>query len=158
MKSGIDTGVFDQLNGSAMRLARERLPPAKTPGIHRGKPDRKMGQRRTRTGDVVLGDLRLPPGAVIGMTEQLNKAFATAMRVPDRGCIHLSGLATGVRRIVVVAARHVTEQRQLGGDGYMADNAVKRRCRDEHLPGIYERAARIIQIINGRATVEVVVQ
>jgi len=91
------------------------LMPADTPGIVLGKPDRKMGQRGTRTCDVVLNDVRLLESMIIGGPERINKGFATAMQVLDRGRIHLSAVATGTaQRMVDVATAYAVERKQFG--------------------------------------------
>jgi len=91
------------------------LVPADTPGIRLGKPDRKMGQRGTKTCDVVLEDVRVPASAIIGGPERLNQGFKTAMKVLDRGRIHVSAMAIGTaRRMLDEALRYATERRQFG--------------------------------------------
>lgn len=91
------------------------LLPADTPGIQLGRSDKKMGQRGTRTCDVVLENVRLPESAIIGGPERLNKGFATAMQVLDRGRIHLSAVATGTaQRMMDVAAGYAAERKQFG--------------------------------------------
>jgi len=91
------------------------LVPADTPGIRLGKPDRKMGQRGTKTCDVVLEDVRVPASAIIGGPERLNQGFKTAMKVLDRGRIHVSAMAVGTaRRMLDEALRYATERRQFG--------------------------------------------
>ncbi|MGI6247400.1 MAG: acyl-CoA dehydrogenase family protein [Pseudochelatococcus sp.] len=91
------------------------LLPADTPGIRLGKPDRKMGQRGTRTCDVILDDVRLPESAIIGGPANLNKGFRTAMKVLDRGRVHVAAVATGAaQRMVDVATAYAAERRQFG--------------------------------------------
>jgi acyl-CoA dehydrogenase len=91
------------------------LVPAGTPGIRLGRPDRKMGQRGTRTCDVVLEDVRVPASAIIGGPARLNQGFKTAMKVLDRGRIHVSAMAVGTaRRMLDEALRYATERRQFG--------------------------------------------
>ena len=91
------------------------LMPADTPGIVLGRPDKKMGQRGTRTCDVNLENVRLPESAIIGGPENLNKGFRTAMKVLDRGRIHLSAVATGTaQRMLDEAATYANERVQFG--------------------------------------------
>src|SRR5690606_24259300 len=54
------------------------LIPADLPGISLGKTDRKMGQRGTKTCDVILENVRVPADAVIGGVEGMG--FKTAMK------------------------------------------------------------------------------
>ena len=91
------------------------LLPADTPGIHVATPDRKMGQRGAKTADVVLEDVRLPESAIIGGPENEGKGFRTAMKVLDRGRIHLSGVATGAsQRMVDIAVDYANSRKQFG--------------------------------------------
>jgi acyl-CoA dehydrogenase len=86
---------------------------ADTPGIRLGKPDRKMGQRGTRTCDVVFEDARVPADRIIGGVP--GRGFRTAMKVLDRGRIHISAVATGLaRRMLEEAARYAVQRRQFG--------------------------------------------
>ncbi|WP_262313608.1 acyl-CoA dehydrogenase family protein, partial [Klebsiella pneumoniae] len=62
--------------------------PADTPGISLGKPDKKMGQRGTKTCDVVLENVRVPAANIIGGVPGVG--FKTAMKVLDRGRLHIS--------------------------------------------------------------------
>jgi len=71
------------------------LVPADTPGITVAKPDRKLGQRGTKTSDVIFDDVRIPEENIIGGPQNLNRGFRTAMKVLDRGRVHISAMATG---------------------------------------------------------------
>jgi acyl-CoA dehydrogenase len=73
--------------------------PAGLPGLTLGKPDRKMGQRGTRTCDVHLDNVRVPAANIIG--GEPGKGFKTAMKVLDRGRLHLSALACGMARRIL---------------------------------------------------------
>ncbi|PHS05139.1 MAG: acyl-CoA dehydrogenase [Blastopirellula sp.] len=91
------------------------LLPADTPGITLGPTDRKMGQRGTRTCDVILNDVRLPETAIIGGPERLNKGFYTAMKVLDRGRIHLTAVSVGTaQRMLDLAVSYAAERKQFG--------------------------------------------
>lgn len=91
------------------------LLPADTPGIVLGKTDKKMGQRGTRTCDVILENVRVPESAIIGGPDNLNCGFRTAMKVLDRGRIHLSGVATGTsQRMVDLSTQYAAERHQFG--------------------------------------------
>lgn len=89
------------------------LVPADTPGISFGAPDKKMGQRGTVTCDVLFDDVRVPAENIIG--GKPGQGFKTAMKVLDRGRIHMSAVATGMaRRLVDESVRYATERRQFG--------------------------------------------
>lgn len=87
--------------------------PASTSGIVLGKPDKKMGQRGTVICDVTFEDCVVPASAIIGGTPGLG--FKTAMKVLDRGRIHISALACGMsERLIEESVRYAIERRQFG--------------------------------------------
>ena len=67
---------------------------AGTAGLSVGKTDKKMGQKGSLTADVVFEDCRVPASALIGGREGIG--FKTAMKVLDRGRLHLSAVCTGL--------------------------------------------------------------
>lgn len=89
--------------------------PTSTPGITIGRPDKKMGQRGTRTCDISLTDVRVPAENMVGGEERVNQGFKTAMKVLDRGRIHMAALAIGqARRLINEALAYATERKQFG--------------------------------------------
>lgn len=87
--------------------------PAGLPGLSLGAPDKKMGQRGTKTCDVVLENVRLPQSSVIG--GEPGRGFKTAMKVLDRGRLHLSALACGVaQRVLDESVAYARERKQFG--------------------------------------------
>ena len=87
--------------------------PAATPGITFGKPDKKMGQRGTITCDVNFDDVVVPHANIIGGLP--GRGFKTAMKVLDRGRIHISALATGMsHRLVAESVAYAAERKQFG--------------------------------------------
>ncbi|WP_428851970.1 acyl-CoA dehydrogenase family protein [Imbroritus primus] len=87
--------------------------PADLPGITLGKPDRKMGQRGTKTCDVVLDGVRVPAANIIGGVA--GRGFKTAMKVLDRGRLHVSALACGMaERLIRDAVEYAKERKQFG--------------------------------------------
>ncbi|MGH1423904.1 MAG: acyl-CoA dehydrogenase family protein [Pseudooceanicola sp.] len=91
------------------------LLPADTPGITVAKPDRKLGQRGTKTSDVILDDVRLPESAIIGGPVNLNRGFRTAMKVLDRGRVHVASMAVGTaQRMLDIATAYALERHQFG--------------------------------------------
>jgi len=87
--------------------------PAGLPGLTLGKPDRKMGQRGTKTCDVNLENVRVPALNVIGGLP--GKGFKTAMKVLDRGRLHVSAIACGMaNRILQESIAYAQQRRQFG--------------------------------------------
>lgn len=86
---------------------------AGTPGLSVGKVDRKMGQRGSLTSDVVFEDCRVPAAALIGGREGVG--FKTAMKVLDRGRLHLGAVCTGLaERLIEESVRYARERKQFG--------------------------------------------
>ncbi|MCO5070461.1 MAG: acyl-CoA dehydrogenase family protein [Rhizobiaceae bacterium] len=89
------------------------LVPRDTPGLSIGKKDRKMGQRGTTTSDVMFDNVRVPASAIIGL--QPGRGFRLAMRVLDRGRIHIAALATGMcDRLISEMIGYAKERKQFG--------------------------------------------
>lgn len=87
--------------------------PAKSPGLSLGKPDRKMGQRGTKTCDVILDNVRVPAANIIG--GKPGQGFKTAMKVLDRGRLHISAVACGMaQRILDEAVAYARNRKQFG--------------------------------------------
>ncbi|WP_442595547.1 acyl-CoA dehydrogenase family protein [Parapusillimonas sp. JC17] len=87
--------------------------PADAPGISLGKPDKKMGQRGTKTCDVVLEDVKVDAANIIGGVPE--KGFRTAMKVLDRGRLHISALACGMAdRLIHDAVDYAKQRKQFG--------------------------------------------
>jgi acyl-CoA dehydrogenase len=87
--------------------------PTDTPGITIGKPDKKMGQKGSATCDVILEDVRVPASAIIGGVP--GRGFRTAMKVLDRGRIHIAGVALGMcDRLIEMSTRYAMERKQFG--------------------------------------------
>jgi acyl-CoA dehydrogenase len=87
--------------------------PAETPGVSFGKPDKKMGQKGTITCDVIFEDALVPAVNIIG--GKPGRGFKTAMKVLNRGRIHISALASGMsHRLVEEQVRYAVERKQFG--------------------------------------------
>ena len=87
--------------------------PAGLPGLSLGKPDHKMGQRGTKTCDVHLDQVRVPAAHIIG--GEPGQGFKTAMKVLDRGRLHVSALACGMaQRILRESIAYAQQRRQFG--------------------------------------------
>jgi acyl-CoA dehydrogenase len=86
---------------------------AKTPGLSIGKIDKKMGQRGAHTADVIFENCRVPVGQLIGLQE--GQGFKTAMKVLEKGRIHIAAICVGVaERMLRDALNYAVERKQFG--------------------------------------------
>ncbi len=86
---------------------------AKTPGITIGKADRKMGQHGSHTSDVIFDGCRVPAENLIGLKE--GQGFKTAMKVLDKGRIHIAAVCVGVaERMLADALKYAMDRKQFG--------------------------------------------
>ena len=86
---------------------------AKSPGISLGLPDRKMGQRGAHTCDVIFDTVRVPAANLIGGRE--GQGFKMAMRVLDKGRIHIAAVCIGAaKRMLADALAYAAEREQFG--------------------------------------------
>ena len=84
-----------------------------TPGLQIGPPDRKMGQKGTHTADVMFDDCRVPASQLLGGVE--GQGFKTAMKVLDRGRLHIGAVCVGVaERLIEDSLRYAVERKQFG--------------------------------------------
>ncbi len=82
-------------------------------GIRLGKPEKKMGQKGAHVCDVVFEDCRIPGEALIGGVE--GQGFKTAMKVLDRGRLHLAAVCIGIaKRLTADALDYAMERKQFG--------------------------------------------
>ncbi|WP_153102043.1 acyl-CoA dehydrogenase family protein [Paraburkholderia hayleyella] len=86
---------------------------AGTPGLTLGKIDKKMGQKGAHTCDVIFDNCRVPLAGLIGGKEGVG--FRTAMKVLDKGRLHIAAVATGAaQRMLRDAVRYALERKQFG--------------------------------------------
>jgi acyl-CoA dehydrogenase len=84
-----------------------------TPGLSLGKVDKKMGQRGAHTCDVIFEHCRVPAANLIGGKEGVG--FKTAMKVLDKGRLHIAAVCVGAaRRMLDDALRYAMERKQFG--------------------------------------------
>jgi acyl-CoA dehydrogenase len=85
---------------------------APRPGLSRGKPERKMGQHGAQVCDIVFDNCAVGADALLGAEGQ---GFKTAMRVLDRGRLHIAAVCVGIaERLLAEALRYALERRQFG--------------------------------------------
>ncbi len=86
---------------------------ADTPGLSLGKKDKKMGQRGTVTCDVIFENAEVPAQNIIGGKE--GQGFKTAMKVLDRGRLHMGATSVGMaKRLIKESLDYATSRKQFG--------------------------------------------
>lgn len=87
--------------------------PRNSKGVSVGRPERKMGQHGTAIADVVLEDCVVPAANLIGGKE--GTGFKTAMKVLDRGRLHIAAVCVGTaERLIADSLRYAMERKQFG--------------------------------------------
>jgi len=86
---------------------------AGTPGLSLGAIDKKMGQKGSYTCDVIFDDVRVHKDQIIGGVE--GQGFKTAMKILDRGRLHISAICVGsAERIIHEALTYAIDRKQFG--------------------------------------------
>jgi len=86
--------------------------PATTPGITIGKPEKKMGQQGAHICDVIFENARVPASLRLGAE---GEGFKVAMKVLDRGRLHISAVCVGVaERLIRECVSYAREREQFG--------------------------------------------
>ncbi|HWK35274.1 acyl-CoA dehydrogenase family protein [Sphingomonas sp.] len=88
------------------------LVPRDLPGVSIGEPEHKMGQKGAKVADVILDDVPVPAANRLGAE---GEGFKIAMRVLDRGRLHIAAVCVGVaERLIADCVAYATERRQFG--------------------------------------------
>jgi acyl-CoA dehydrogenase len=88
------------------------LVPADSPGLSIGKPEKKMGQQGAHICDVNFDNVPVPPENMLGAE---GEGFKVAMRVLDRGRLHIAALCVGVaERLIADCVAYAAERKQFG--------------------------------------------
>jgi acyl-CoA dehydrogenase len=88
------------------------LVPADLPGVSIGKPEKKMGQQGAHVCDVNFDEAPVPAANRLGAE---GEGFKIAMRVLDRGRLHIAAVCVGIaERLIVDAVAYATERKQFG--------------------------------------------
>ncbi|TFY88951.1 acyl-CoA dehydrogenase [Pseudomonas kairouanensis] len=84
-----------------------------TPGLSLGKRDHKMGQQGAHTSDVIFDNVRVPASQLIGGVEGVG--FKTAMKVLDKGRLHIAAVSVGAaERMLNDALHYAIDRKQFG--------------------------------------------
>ena len=88
------------------------LVPRDLPGLSVGKPERKMGQQGAHVCDVNFDNVRVPVQNRLGAE---GDGFKVAMRVLDRGRLHISAVCVGAaERLIADSIAYARERQQFG--------------------------------------------
>ena len=88
------------------------LVPRDLKGISVGKPEKKMGQQGAHICDVHFDDVRVPSENRLG---EEGEGFKVAMRVLDRGRLHIASVCCGVaERLIEDCVNYAGERKQFG--------------------------------------------
>ena len=88
------------------------LVPRGLPGVTIGEPEKKMGQKGAKVADVNFDDVPVPAANRLGAE---GEGFKIAMRVLDRGRLHISAVSVGVaERLITDCVAYASERKQFG--------------------------------------------
>lgn len=88
------------------------LVPADLPGVSIGKPEKKMGQQGAHVCDVNFDEAPVPAANRLG---EEGEGFKIAMRVLDRGRLHIAAVCVGVaERLIADAVTYASDRKQFG--------------------------------------------
>lgn len=88
------------------------LVPGDTPGLIRGKPEKKMGQQGTHVAELAFNNCKLPASALLGVE---GKGFELTMQGIDRSRLHMGAICVGIaRRLIDESLKYAMTRRQFG--------------------------------------------
>jgi acyl-CoA dehydrogenase len=85
---------------------------ANSPGLTVGTPEKKMGQHGAHVCDVVFDNVAVPPENMLGAE---GEGFKVAMRVLDRGRLHISAVCVGAAERLIADSVAYANERIQGG-------------------------------------------
>jgi acyl-CoA dehydrogenase len=88
------------------------LVPADSPGLTIGAPEKKMGQQGAHVCDVTFDSVAVPPENMLGAE---GEGFKVAMRVLDRGRLHIAAVCVGAAERLIADAVGYALERVQGG-------------------------------------------
>ncbi|MDE0879370.1 MAG: acyl-CoA dehydrogenase family protein [Sphingomonas bacterium] len=88
------------------------LVPRDLPGLTVGEPEKKMGQKGAKVADVNFDEVEVPAANRLGAE---GEGFKIAMRVLDRGRLHISAVCVGVaERLIADCVAYAGDRQQFG--------------------------------------------
>ena len=104
--------VMARTGGEGARGVSAFLVPRDLPGLSVGEPEKKMGQKGAKVADVIFDEVPVPAKYMLGAE---GEGFKIAMRVLDRGRLHISGVCVGVaERLIADCVAYASERKQFG--------------------------------------------
>ena len=104
--------VMARTGGEGAKGVSAFLVPADLPGLSIGKPEQKMGQQGAHVCDVNFDDVPVPAANRLG---EEGEGFKIAMRVLDRGRLHIAAVCVGVaERLIADAVAYALDRKQFG--------------------------------------------
>jgi acyl-CoA dehydrogenase len=104
--------VMARTGGEGARGVSAFLVPSDLPGLSIGAPEKKMGQQGAHVCDVNFDDVPVPADNRLG---EEGEGFKVAMRVLDRGRLHIAAVCVGIaERLIRDAVAYASERRQFG--------------------------------------------
>jgi acyl-CoA dehydrogenase len=104
--------VMARTGGEGSRGVSAFLVPFDLPGLSIGAPEKKMGQQGAHVCDVNFDDVPVPAANRLG---EEGEGFKVAMRVLDRGRLHIAAVCVGIaERLIRDAVAYASERRQFG--------------------------------------------
>jgi acyl-CoA dehydrogenase len=104
--------VMARTGGAGAKGVSAFLVPADLPGVSVGAPEKKMGQQGAHVCDVHFDGAPVPAANRLG---EEGEGFAIAMRVLDRGRLHIAAVCVGMaERLIADAVAYALERKQFG--------------------------------------------
>ena len=104
--------VMARTGGPGAKGVSAFLVPADLPGVSVGQPEKKMGQQGAHVCDVNFDEAPVPAANRLG---EEGEGFKVAMRVLDRGRLHISAVCVGIaERLIADAVAYASERKQFG--------------------------------------------
>src|SRR3712207_4542780 len=104
--------VMARTGGPGAKGVSAFLVPADLPGVSIGRPEKKMGQQGAHVCDVIFDEAPVPADNRLG---EEGEGFRIAMRVLDRGRLHIAAVCVGIaERLIADAVGYASERRQFG--------------------------------------------
>jgi acyl-CoA dehydrogenase len=113
------------------------LVPADLPGVSVGRPEKKMGQQGAHVCDVNFDEAPVPAANRLG---EEGEGFRIAMRVLDRGRLHIAAVCTGIAERLIADAVDYAKQRSQFGKAIAEFQLVQAMIADSKTEAMAARA------------------